>query len=31
MRDALATKMQALIANVERFFRGEPLRNQVLL
>jgi len=29
-RDALATKMSALFANVERFFRGEPLRNRVL-
>jgi phosphoglycerate dehydrogenase-like enzyme len=28
-RDAMATKMRALFANVERFFRGEPLRNQV--
>jgi phosphoglycerate dehydrogenase-like enzyme len=28
-RDALATKMAALFANVERFFRGEPLRNRV--
>jgi phosphoglycerate dehydrogenase-like enzyme len=28
-RDALATKMGALFANVERFFRGEPLRNRV--
>jgi phosphoglycerate dehydrogenase-like enzyme len=28
-RDALATKMSALFANVERFFRGEPLRNRV--
>lgn len=29
-RDALATKMRALFANVERFYRGEPLANQVL-
>jgi phosphoglycerate dehydrogenase-like enzyme len=29
-RDALATKMQALFANVERFYRGEPLMNRVL-
>ena len=28
-RDALATKMTALFANVERFYRGEPLRNRV--
>jgi phosphoglycerate dehydrogenase-like enzyme len=28
-RDALAAKMAALFANVERFFRGEPLRNRV--
>ena len=28
-RDALATKMAALFANVERFYRGEPLRNRV--
>jgi phosphoglycerate dehydrogenase-like enzyme len=28
-RDALATKMSALFANVERFFRGEPLHNRV--
>jgi phosphoglycerate dehydrogenase-like enzyme len=30
-RDALATKMRALFANVERFFGGEPLHNQVNL
>jgi phosphoglycerate dehydrogenase-like enzyme len=30
-RDALAIKMRALFANVERFFRGEPLHNQVML
>ena len=30
-RDALATKMRAVFDNVERFFRGEPLRNQVAL
>ncbi len=30
-RDALAAKMRALFANVERFFAGEPLRNQVSL
>jgi phosphoglycerate dehydrogenase-like enzyme len=29
-RDALRTKMTALFANVERFYRGEPLHNQVL-
>ncbi|HVL56243.1 MAG TPA: 2-hydroxyacid dehydrogenase [Burkholderiaceae bacterium] len=29
-RDALRTKMAALFANVERFYRGEPLRNRVL-
>jgi phosphoglycerate dehydrogenase-like enzyme len=29
-RDALATKMKALFANVERFYRGEPLANRVL-
>ena len=28
-RDALVTKMQAIFANVERFYRGEPLRNRV--
>lgn len=28
-RDAMATKMRALFANVERFFRGEPLQNRV--
>lgn len=28
-RDALRTKMRALFANVERFFRGEPLNNRV--
>jgi phosphoglycerate dehydrogenase-like enzyme len=28
-RDALKTKMRALFANVERFFRGEPLHNRV--
>ena len=28
-RDALATKMAALFANVERFFRGQPLHNRV--
>jgi len=30
-RDAMAHKMQALFANVERFFRGEPLHNEVEL
>ena len=30
-RDALATKMRALFDNVERFFRGEPLRNEISL
>ena len=30
-RDALATKMQALFGNVERFFRGEALHNEVRL
>jgi len=29
-RDALTTKMRALFANVERFYRGEPLANRVL-
>jgi phosphoglycerate dehydrogenase-like enzyme len=29
-RDALSTKMRALFANVERFYRGEPLANRVL-
>jgi phosphoglycerate dehydrogenase-like enzyme len=28
-RDALSTKMQALFANVQRFYRGEPLNNRV--
>ena len=28
-RDALITKMRALFANVERFYRGEPLNNRV--
>ena len=28
-RDALTTKMRALFANVERFYRGEPLANRV--
>lgn len=28
-RDALATKMRAIFANVSRFYRGEPLRNRV--
>lgn len=28
-RDALATKMQAIFANLERFYRGEPLQNRV--
>ena len=28
-RDALATKMRAIFANIERFYRGEPLRNEV--
>jgi phosphoglycerate dehydrogenase-like enzyme len=28
-RDALATKMRAIFANIERFHRGEPLRNEV--
>jgi phosphoglycerate dehydrogenase-like enzyme len=28
-RDALVTKMTALFANVERFYRGEELRNRV--
>jgi len=28
-RDALATKMKVLFANVERFYRGEPLTNRV--
>ena len=29
-RDALTTKMRALFANVQRFYRGEPLANRVL-
>ena len=28
-RDALQTKMRALFSNVQRFYRGEPLANQV--
>ena len=28
-RDALTTKMHALFANVQRFYRGEPLANRV--
>jgi phosphoglycerate dehydrogenase-like enzyme len=28
-RDALSTKMRALFANVERFYRGEPLAHRV--
>ena len=28
-RDALATKMQAIFANLERFYSGEPLQNRV--
>ena len=28
-RDALHTKMQSLFANVQRFYRGEPLQNRV--
>jgi phosphoglycerate dehydrogenase-like enzyme len=27
-RDALATKMKTIFANVQRFYRGEPLRNR---
>jgi phosphoglycerate dehydrogenase-like enzyme len=27
-RDALATKMNTIFANVQRFYRGEPLRNR---
>jgi phosphoglycerate dehydrogenase-like enzyme len=27
-RDALATKMKAIFDNVQRFYRGEPLRNR---
>ena len=27
-RDALATKMKVIFANIQRFYRGEPLRNQ---
>lgn len=30
-RDALSAKMSALFANVQRFYAGEPLRNQVVL
>jgi phosphoglycerate dehydrogenase-like enzyme len=29
-RDALSTKMRALFANLERFYRGEPLNNRVI-
>ena len=29
-RDALTTKMHAAFANMERFFRGEPLANEVI-
>jgi phosphoglycerate dehydrogenase-like enzyme len=29
-RDALATKMKAIFANIERFYRGEPLMNRAL-
>ena len=28
-RDALAMKMRAIFANIARFYRGEPLRNEV--
>jgi len=28
-RDALRAKMQALFENVQRFFKGDPLENQV--
>jgi phosphoglycerate dehydrogenase-like enzyme len=28
-RDALSTKMRAIFANLERFYRGEPLHNRV--
>ena len=28
-RDALKTKMRSLFNNVQRFFKGEPLENQV--
>jgi lactate dehydrogenase-like 2-hydroxyacid dehydrogenase len=28
-RDAFATKMQAVFANLHRFFAGEPLENEV--
>ena len=28
-RDALKTKMRALFQNIQRFFNGEPLENQV--
>jgi phosphoglycerate dehydrogenase-like enzyme len=27
-RDALATKMEAIFSNLQRFYRGEPLRNR---
>lgn len=30
-RDALKSKMTAIAANIQRFYRGEPLRNQVVL
>jgi phosphoglycerate dehydrogenase-like enzyme len=29
-RDALATKMKTIFANMQRFYRGEPLRNRAL-
>jgi phosphoglycerate dehydrogenase-like enzyme len=30
-RDALKSKMTAIAANIERFYAGEPLVNQVAL
>jgi phosphoglycerate dehydrogenase-like enzyme len=27
-RDALSTKMKAIFANLQRFYRGEPLANR---
>ncbi|MGH8850117.1 MAG: 2-hydroxyacid dehydrogenase [Casimicrobiaceae bacterium] len=30
-RDALKTKMRAIVANIRRFYAGEPLKNQVTL
>jgi lactate dehydrogenase-like 2-hydroxyacid dehydrogenase len=30
-QDALKTRMRALFQNIQRFFNGEPLKNQVNL